>query len=79
MVSIDPNNNDWFPSTTIIDLSLNKRFAVGKGMGISVVLDALNVLNEGTANKVGFRTGDYGRVYALNAPRIYRLGLKFDF
>lgn len=79
MVGIDPNENDWFPSTTIIDLSLNKRFNVGKGMGISVILDALNVTNEGAPNRIGFRGGDYGRVYSLVTPRYYRLGLKFDF
>jgi outer membrane receptor protein involved in Fe transport len=79
MVADDPTNNDWMPSTTIVDLSLNKRFGVGNGMGIGVALDALNVFNEGAANRVGYGQGDYGRVYGLVAPRIYRLGLKFDF
>jgi outer membrane receptor protein involved in Fe transport len=79
MVSIDPNQNDWMPSTTIVDLSLNKRFAIGKGMGIGVSFDALNVFNEGAPNRVGYRTGDYGRVYSLTTPRTFRLGVKFDF
>ena len=79
MVAIDPTENDWFPSTTIVDLSLNKRFSIGKGMGISAVIDALNVFNEGSPNRIGFRGGDYGRVYSLTGPRVFRLGLKFDF
>ncbi len=79
MVAIDPTDNDWLPSTTIVDLSLNKRFGIGRGMGVSVAFDALNAFNENAANRVGFRPGDYGRVYGLVTPRIYRLGLKFDF
>jgi hypothetical protein len=79
MVVDDPNDNDWMPSTTIVDLSLNKRFGVGRGMGIGVALDVLNAFNEGAPNRVGYGRGDYGRVYGLVTPRIYRLGLKFDF
>jgi hypothetical protein len=79
IVADDPNNNDWMPATTIVDLSLNKRFGVGRGMGIGVALDALNVFNEGAANRVGYGQGDYGRVYGLVTPRIFRLGVKFDF
>jgi len=79
MVAEDPNDNKWMPSTTIVDLSLNKRFGIGKGMGISVVLDALNVFNEGSPNKVGYDQGDYGRVYGLVTPQVFRLGAKFDF
>jgi len=79
MVADDPNDNDWMPSTTIVDLSLNKRFGVGRGMGIGVALDALNVFNESAANRVGYGQGDYGRVYGLVTPRIFRLGVKFDF
>jgi outer membrane receptor protein involved in Fe transport len=79
MVAIDPTTNDWLPSTTIVDLSLNKRFDIGRGMGIGVAIDALNAFNEGAANRVGFRPGDYGRVYGLVTPRVFRLGLKFDF
>jgi hypothetical protein len=79
IVADDPNQNDWMPATTIVDLSLNKRFGIGRGMGISVALDALNAFNEDAPSLVGYKPGDYGRVYGLVPPRIYRLGLKFDF
>jgi hypothetical protein len=79
MVADDPNNNEWMPATTIVDLSLNKRFGIGRGMGIGVALDALNVFNESAANRVGFGQGDFGRVYGLVTPRIFRLGVRFDF
>ena len=79
IVAEDPDKNRWMPSTTIWDLSLNKRFPVGQAMGISVMLDALNIFNENSPNRVGYDSGDYGRVYGLVTPRIYRLGAKFDF
>ena len=79
MVAQDPNNPEWMPSTTIVDLNLRKRFGVGRGMGITASLDALNVFNEGAANRVGYTGADYGQVGSLVLPRIYRLGLKFDF
>jgi hypothetical protein len=79
MVADNPDNNDWIPATTIVDLSLNKRFGIGRGMGIGVALDLLNAFNEDSPSSVGFGAGDYGRVYGLVPPRIFRLGLKFDF
>jgi outer membrane receptor protein involved in Fe transport len=48
-------------------------------MGIGVALDLLNAFNEDSPSSVGFGAGDYGRVYGLVPPRIFRLGLKFDF
>ncbi len=79
MVVQDPNDPDWMPSTTIVDLNLHKRFGVGNGMGITASIDALNVFNEGAPNWVGYTGADYGQVNSLVRPRIYRLGLKFDF
>jgi outer membrane receptor protein involved in Fe transport len=79
MVAQDPNDPNWMPSTTIVDLNLRKRFGVGKGLGITASFDALNAFNEDAANAVGYTVGDIGQVNAIVRPRIYRLGLKFDF
>ncbi|HEV7766946.1 MAG TPA: TonB-dependent receptor, partial [Thermoanaerobaculia bacterium] len=78
MVADDPTKPDWTPSTSIIDLSLSKRFAV-RGYGLSVSLDVLNAFNENSPNRVGFHEADYGRVYGLVQPRTVRAGVKLGF
>jgi outer membrane receptor protein involved in Fe transport len=79
MVAQDANDPNWLPSTTIVDLNLRKRFGIGRGMGITASFDALNAFNESSANSIGYSGADIGAVYGLIRPRIYRLGLKFDF
>ena len=79
MVAIDADDPLWMPAKTIVDLNLRKRFGVGKGMGITASFDALNAFNEDAANRVGFSGADIGQVNSFISPRIYRLGLKFDF
>jgi outer membrane receptor protein involved in Fe transport len=78
MVADDPNNPDWTPSTSIIDLSLSKTFAIhGYRLGLSV--DVLNAFNENSPNRVGFHEADYGRIYGLVQPRVVRAGVKIGF
>jgi outer membrane receptor protein involved in Fe transport len=80
MVADNPDNPDWMPSTTIVDLSLQKRFGLGAwGGGLSVSLDALNLFNENAPNRVGYTGADYGQVGSIVLPRIFRLGVKLDF
>jgi len=79
MVADDANNADWLPSKTLFDINLSKDFPLGDVGSLWVSFDVFNALNDGSANKVGYGQGDYGRVYALVAPRHYRLGVKFSF
>ena len=80
IVARDPNDPDYFPDATVVDLSLRKDFSLGwKNTRLGVSFDALNVFNENAVNNAGFRRADYGRVYSLETPRTYRLGLRFDF
>jgi outer membrane receptor protein involved in Fe transport len=78
MVAEDPDNADWYPSSSIVDLSLNKNFTIS-GFGLNVSLDVLNALNEDVPNRVGWKEADYGRVYSLVQGRTMRAGLKFSF
>ena len=79
MVADNPNDPDWTPATTIVDLSLNKGLNIGRGYTVNLSFDVLNALNENSPNRVGFHEGDYGRVYGLVSPRTYRGGVKFMF
>ncbi|HVR44636.1 MAG TPA: carboxypeptidase regulatory-like domain-containing protein [Thermoanaerobaculia bacterium] len=79
MVADDPNNADFTPPTSIVDLSLSKTFSIGGSYGLNLSLDVLNALNEDAPNRVGFHDGDYGRVYGIVQPRIYRAGVKLQF
>jgi hypothetical protein len=79
LVAGNPNEPDWTPPTTIVDLSLNKGLSVGRGYTVNLSFDVLNALNENSPNRVGFHQGDYGRVYGLVSPRTYRGGVKFMF
>jgi hypothetical protein len=78
MVADDPTEPDWTPNTSIIDLSVSKRFDV-RGIGLALSLDVLNAFNESSPNRVGFHEYDYGRVYGLVQPRTMRLGAKLLF
>jgi hypothetical protein len=79
MVATNPNEADFTPPTSIVDLSLQKGFTLGGGYGVNVSFDVLNALNENAPNRFGVSQGDYGRVYGLVQPRIYRAGIKFLF
>jgi len=78
IVADDPTDPDWTPATSIFDLSVSKRFTL-RSYGALISFDVLNALNENSPSKVGYKQGDYGRVYQLVNPRIYRAGVKFIF
>lgn len=79
IVASDPDEPDYLPSQHIFDVGLGRDFQLGKAGRVGVNLDVLNLLNEDTVNKSGFRPGDYGRVYSLVSPRVARLSLKYSF
>jgi outer membrane receptor protein involved in Fe transport len=79
MVATDPNKPNWLPSSTIIDLSLQKSFQLGTAGQVNVSLDALNALNSSAADRVVYTNANYGLVSSVALPRTYRLGVKFSF
>ncbi len=78
LVAGDPDDPFWMPATTIVDLSLQREFAI-RDFGLRLSLDVLNVLNENSPNRMGFKEGDWGRVYGIVDPRTMRGGIKFTF
>ena len=79
IVAADVKHPDYMPSTSIFDLSIGKSLKAVHGTGLYLSLDVLNALNENSPNIIGFKQGDYGRVYSIVQPRTYRVGAKFMF
>ena len=79
IVAQDPNDPDWLPASTIVDINLSKSFRLGNVGSLWGSFDIFNVTNEGAPNYVGTGRWDYGRVYGVVSPRRYRLGLRFSF
>ena len=79
IVAADVKHPDYMPSTSIFDLSIGKTLKAVHGTQLFVSFDVLNALNENAPNIIGFKQGDYGRVYSIVQPRTYRLGAKLMF
>ena len=66
-----------------LDMRLEKRFALGKKVKLSVFGDALNLFNTGTAQGVLSRIVDSEETFAVPSdfllPRRLMLGAKFTF
>jgi hypothetical protein len=78
VVADNPTRPDWMPSTSIVDFGLSKTFKIGT-YATALSLDVLNLFNENSPNRVGFKQADYGRVYSIVTPRVFRAGVKFLF
>jgi outer membrane receptor protein involved in Fe transport len=78
MVADDPNEPTWLPASSIVDLSFSKEISVSN-YGVNLSFDVLNAFNENAPNSIGYQQGDFGRVYSLVQPRIYRVGVKLLF
>jgi outer membrane receptor protein involved in Fe transport len=86
VVAQDPTKPLYLPAQKILDLHLEKTFTLGKG-NLHLMLDAFNVLNtndvtNAMVKSTGFEsivTREVGRVVGLTTPRIFRLGVSYDF
>jgi hypothetical protein len=79
IVASDPNDPQWLPSTTILDLRIGKTFSLGRYGDLRLAIDVQNVTNEGEASGVGFYEWDYGQVYSVIPPRITGLEVRYSF
>ncbi len=72
--------DDRAPSVGIFDLRVEKRLALRRGVGLTLLLDAFNVLNG--AAVLNFRTISgprYNEIVAILNPRVFRAGLRLEF
>lgn len=79
IIAGDVRHPSWMPSTSIWDLSLGKSFKATGATQVWVSFDVLNALNENSPNIIGFKSGDFGRVYSITQPRTFRAGVKLMF
>jgi hypothetical protein len=79
IVGQDPNDPNYLPSSTILDLRFAKYFNLGNRQTIEVSLDAFNIFNTGVATNADYYSAP-GVVTAVTSPsRKFRLGLGYQF
>jgi hypothetical protein len=80
VVSVDPNNPDYLPSLTLLDLHAEKAFKLGQGQQkLQIVVDGFNIFNTNTATNMGVYSEGYGRITNIPQGRRFRLGVRFQF
>jgi outer membrane receptor protein involved in Fe transport len=83
VVSIDPTDPWYLPAETVLDLRLDKGFALGDYGVLRAALDVLNVFNENAVTNAGYGGAHepiLGRVSGITFPsRKIRLSLSFQF
>ncbi len=83
IVSIDPNDPWYLPSQKVLDLRIDKGFALSDFGTVRIALDLLNALNEDAVTNAGYggaHEPQIGRVSGVTYPsRKIRLSLSFQF
>ena len=72
--------DDRAPHVGLFDVRAEKRFGIRGGVGLTLLLDVFNVLND--AAVLNFRTISgprYNEVVAILNPRVFRAGLRLEF
>lgn len=78
-VRVEENGSFRQESTNILDLRVSKVFEI-KGTKLEAMLDGFNLTNANNIMRTGVITGsDYNVPLNVLAPRIFRVGLKFEF
>jgi outer membrane receptor protein involved in Fe transport len=79
IVSPNPNNPDYLPSLTLLDLHAEKAVKFGGSQSVHLVLDGFNVFNTNTPTNMGVMVDGYGRVTNIPQGRRFRLGVRYEF
>ena len=78
IVAVDPKNPTNFPTLTLFDLHLEKRFKFGKEQSVRFIVDGFNIFNTSTPLDIDVQA-DYGRVNSIPQSRRFRFGLRYEF
>jgi hypothetical protein len=80
VVSVDPNEPDYLPDLTMLDLHAEKAFKLGGGQQkLHLVLDGFNIFNTNTATNMTVQDDGYGKVENIPQGRKFRLGVRYQF
>jgi hypothetical protein len=76
---IEPRGSQRLPAVRTIDLRIGQRFTLGP-TELEIMIDGFNLTNENTVLDMGDELyGDYGTIYEILGPRIFRIGAKISF
>ncbi|MEZ5283267.1 MAG: TonB-dependent receptor, partial [Vicinamibacterales bacterium] len=79
-VRVEPIDANRYPNISIFDLRLDKSFTLPRQAGkVTVEFDGFNLLNSGAITAFRTTTVNYREVTELLAPRIFRVGFRWDF
>jgi hypothetical protein len=79
VVRFEERGSQRYPAVHTIDLRLAQRFRLGPGE-LELMLDGFNLTNENTVIDMGHQVNNnYGVIYQILPPRIFRVGVKYSF
>ncbi len=79
VVAVDPNNPDYLPNLTLLDLHLEKSIKLGGQKALRLVVDGFNVFNSSTATDMNVYSEGYGKIDNIPQGRRFRMGVRFQF
>jgi hypothetical protein len=80
VVRVEPITANRYPNVSILDLRLDKSFTLpGKGGKVTFQFDGFNLANSGAITSFRQTTVNYLEVTETLAPRIFRVGFRWDF
>lgn len=80
VVRVEPITANRYPNVSILDLRLDKSFTLPKQAGkVTFQFDGFNLANSGAITSFRTTTVNYREVTETLAPRIFRVGFRWDF
>jgi hypothetical protein len=79
IVAVDPNDPDYLPNLTLLDLHVEKPFTLGGKKALHLVVDGFNVFNSNTATDMSVYSEGYGKIDNIPQGRRFRAGVRFTF
>ena len=77
---VEPITANRYPNVSILDLRLDKSFTLPKQAGkVTFQFDGFNLANSGAITLFRQTTVNYREVTETLAPRIFRVGFRWDF